>query len=163
MHVLRPESATANGSANDGGWLEPSMVEVITAVVRVYRILLLQADKALRPLGITFARFEILALLYNTSNPWSLGKVGEFLAVHATSITSAVDKLEVDGMVQRVAHASDRRTTLLELTPNGRTVVRQGTAALSNIAALAGVTPHDITELSALLRRAQSVLSGEQS
>ena len=41
------------------------------------------------------------------------------LNLSARNLTSAADSLEADGLVRRVAHPTDRRATLLELTPTG--------------------------------------------
>jgi DNA-binding MarR family transcriptional regulator len=140
------------------GWKEPEMIEIVTSVVRLYRILLRESDKALRPLNVTFSRYEILALIFSQPHPLSLGKIGEYLRIHPTSVTGAVDKLELDGLVRRMPHESDRRTIVVEITAAGRRVVRRGTVALADTAIMAGVTPKDITQLNAILRRARVAL-----
>ena len=48
-----------------------------------------------------------------------LGKMGERLQVHRTSVTNIIDKLEADGLVRRVPHGEDRRATLAQITPGG--------------------------------------------
>ena len=54
-----------------------------------------------------------------------LGRLGARLLVHPTSVTSTVDTLERLGHVERVAHPTDRRTTLARITLKGRTAMEQ--------------------------------------
>ena len=85
-----------------------------------------RVDEALRPFGLTFARYEALVLLtFTRSGSLPLGKMGERLMIHPTSVTNIVDRLEAQGLVRRVAHPTDRRTTLCEITDEGREVVRR--------------------------------------
>jgi DNA-binding MarR family transcriptional regulator len=104
----------------------------VTSVTRVAQILLNRVDHVLKPFGLTFARFEVLALLdFSRTGSLPLGKVGARLQVHPTSVTSAVDRLENQGYVRRTPHPSDGRATLAELTEAGRSTVREATAALN--------------------------------
>jgi DNA-binding MarR family transcriptional regulator len=80
-----------------------------------------QANAAL---GLTQARTHLL---------WELGQRGpvpqrvlaQSLKVTARAITGLVDALEAQGLVTREAHPTDRRATLVTLTPEGQTVVAQ--------------------------------------
>jgi DNA-binding MarR family transcriptional regulator len=47
------------------------------------------------------------------------------LEVTARSVTKLVDALEKEGLVQRLPHATDRRVTLILLTPAGVTACKQ--------------------------------------
>jgi len=49
-----------------------------------------------------------------------IAALGQALGITASSMTSLVDRLEQKGHLRRVAHASDRRATLLSLTRKGR-------------------------------------------
>ena len=85
----------------------------ITSIMRAQQILLARLNELLGPLGLTFPRYEALMLLsFTREGTLPLGKIGERLQVHRTSVTNIVDKLEADGLVRRIAHESDRRTTL---------------------------------------------------
>src|SRR5215216_3899417 len=81
------------------GWSHtaPAMAAV-TSVMRAQQLLLARVDAALAPFGLTFARFELLRLLaFTRHGELPLGKVGQRLQVHATSVTSAVNRLEAQG------------------------------------------------------------------
>jgi len=77
--------------------------------------------------------------------------------VHRTSVTNIVDKLEADGLVARIAHESDRRTTLAEITEAGRDVSLRATDLLNadgfGLAALDDAEQEQVTELLRTLRQ----------
>ena len=103
------------------GWPEqaPGMA-VVTSIMRLQQIFLARADAVLRPLGLTFARYEVLMLLsFSRQGALPLGKIGERLQVNAASVTNAVDRLEADGLVTRRSNPDDGRDTLAALTPVG--------------------------------------------
>ena len=77
--------------------------------------------------------------------------------MHPTSVTNTIDRLEADGLVVRRPHPTDRRTTLAELTDEGRQVVTRAAAALDGIGfGLDGMSQrqlHDVDDALATLRR----------
>jgi len=104
------------------GWEKaaPGMAAV-TTIVRVQQILSSRIEGVLRPLGLTFARFEILRLLgFTRQGRLPMGKIGERLQVHPASVTSAVKRLERDRLIKRVASPNDNRVSLAVLLPLGR-------------------------------------------
>lgn len=109
----------------------PAMAAV-TTLMRAQQIVMGRLNEMLSPYDLTFARYEVLMLLYFTRDgELPLGKIGERLQVHPTSVTSLIDRLERDGYVERVPHPSDRRTTLARLTVAGRNVAGQATRILN--------------------------------
>lgn len=89
--------------------------------------------EVMRPYGLTSAKHEALAVLYfSRHGEMPLGKLGEHLLVHPTSVTSTVDALERLGLVQRVSHPTDRRAMLARVTAKGRRVMRQTCAELGS-------------------------------
>jgi DNA-binding MarR family transcriptional regulator len=126
----------------------------VTSVMRAQQILLAQLNALLAPLGITFPRYEALMLLsFSRAGALPLGKIGERLQVHRTSVTNIIDKLEADGLVRRVPHEVDRRATLAEITDAGREVASEATTLLNAHAFGVSALPADDQEaLTALLR-----------
>lgn len=109
----------------------PSMAAV-TSIMRAQQLLLAKLNDTLRPLGLTFPRYEaLMLLLFSRNGSLPLGKIGERLQVHPTSVTNTVDGLEADGFVRRIPHSSDRRATLAAITESGRTTARQATKLLN--------------------------------
>lgn len=106
----------------DHGWGEvASGMAAVTSIMRAQQILLARIDEELRPLELTFARFELLMLLhFSRSGALPMGAIGRRLQVHPTSVTSVVDRLERQDLVRRTPHPTDRRTKLVTLTDAGR-------------------------------------------
>ena len=129
----------------------------ITSIMRAQQVLLARLNELLGPLDLTFPRYEALMLLsFTKTGALPLGKVGERLQVHRTSVTNIIDKLEKDLLVRRVPHAADRRTTLAEITDAGREVALRATALLNDdafgLAALDDAEQEQLTELLRTLR-----------
>lgn len=117
------EEARRNWLAH--GWGDGRAMVAATSITRAHQILLGRINAALAPRGLTFSRFEVLALLFfSKEHALPLGKIGTRLQVHPTSVTSLVDRLVADGLVERRPHPTDRRTTLAALTDEGAAVVQ---------------------------------------
>jgi DNA-binding MarR family transcriptional regulator len=136
------------------GWGDVAApMAAVTAIMRTQQILLARIEGALKPFGLTFARYELLALLsFARSGALPMNKASALLQVHPTSVTNAVDRLEKAGLVVRSPHPTDGRTTLIELTSAGRTLAKSATAVLnSEIFAHSGFTDHDVDHLIRIL------------
>ena len=125
----------------------------VTSVMRVQQILLSAVDGALRPHGLTFARYEALVLLsFSRHGRLPMRVMGERLQLHPTSVTNIVDRLQADGLVRRVPHPTDRRATLVEITDGGRAALEDATKAVTDVDfGLSGLTPEEETQLTTLL------------
>lgn len=137
------------------GWSAPAAMSATTSIMRVHQLVIAQVDEALRPFGLTFARYEALVLLaFSRQGALPLGKMGDRLMLHPTSVTNIVDRLERQGLVERTAHPTDRRTTLACITDDGRRVVGKATEAVSSTGfGLAALTVDELDQLTALLRK----------
>jgi DNA-binding MarR family transcriptional regulator len=135
-------------------WESVPAMHAVTSLMRVQQLVLGRLDAILRPHGLTFARYEALVLLcFSSRGSLPLGKMGERLQVHPTSITSIVQRLEADGLVARRPHPDDGRATLAEVTDRGRALVEAATADLVEAGfALGSLSDEQLGELSALLR-----------
>jgi len=91
-------------------------------------------NDTLKPFDLTFPRYEALMLLfYSRKGALPLGKMGDRLQVHRTSVTNIIDGLERSGFVTREPHERDRRTTLAALTDKGRQTAAQATEVLNQM------------------------------
>ena len=141
---------------NEHGWEEAADgMAVVTSIVRADQILLARIDRVLRPLELTFARYELMVLLdFSRRGALPLGKIGARLQVHPASVTNAVNRLESDGMVTRVPHPEDGRTTLATLTPEGRRLARRATRLLNEqVFSDLGLDADEQAQLFTLLRK----------
>lgn len=124
-----------------------------TSIMRAQQIVLARVDEALKPFKLTFARYEALVLLsFSRTGSLPLGKMGERLMIHPTSVTNIVDRLEAQRLVRRIDHPTDRRTTLCEITDGGRAVVEKATAAVTDVdLGVVGLTDREVDQLTRLL------------
>jgi DNA-binding MarR family transcriptional regulator len=115
------------------GWAEAAEgMSAVTSVMRAHQLMQAAVDDVLRPMGLTFARYELLMLLhFSRRGSLPLTKASLRLQVHPTSVTNAVDRLEAAGLVRRVPHPTDGRATLVEITPVGRSTGLDATERLN--------------------------------
>jgi DNA-binding MarR family transcriptional regulator len=122
--------AEARRQWEDRDWPEAAAMAACTSIMRAHQIVLARVEAALKPLGLSFARYEALVLLYfSRQGQLPLGKMGDRLMLHPTSVTNIIDRLEEQGYIQRTAHPTDRRTTLAQITDEGRQLVDKATEA----------------------------------
>ncbi len=139
----------------------PSMVAT-TSIMRVQQILMARLNDILGPFELTFPRYEALMLLYLSSRgSLPLGKIGERLQVHRTSVTNLVDGLERAGFAERAPHDHDRRMMLAVITDEGRSVAEQATQALNEVRfATEPLTLGDLVSLTDILRKLRADADG---
>jgi DNA-binding MarR family transcriptional regulator len=127
----------------------------VTSVMRAQQILLSAVDTALRPHGLTFARYEALVLLtFARTGKLPMRVMGERLQLHPTSVTNIVDRLQADGLARRTPHPTDRRATLVEITEAGSARLEAATAAVTGIEfGLSGLSSDEETTLTDLLAK----------
>ena len=117
----------------DHGWeAAADGMAAVTSLMRAQQIVLARVEGVLKGFEISFARYEVLMLLFfSKQGSLPMRVIGQRLQVHPTSVTNAVDRLESAGLVARRPHPTDRRATLIELTAAGRDVAVRATAALN--------------------------------
>ena len=103
----------------------------VTSLMRVHQLVLTELDEFLRPMGLTFARYEVL-VLFSFSSPGiaTAGQDRGAVAGHATSVTPLVKRLEAAELIKRTPHPEDGRAVLASITPEGRAVLAQATEAI---------------------------------
>ncbi|MHB8467543.1 MAG: MarR family winged helix-turn-helix transcriptional regulator [Acidimicrobiales bacterium] len=102
------------------GWAGSAAgMAAVVSVMRAEQIFLNRASAILRPLGLTFARYQVLGML-RWAGPLTLGAVGHRLWITPGTVTNAIDRLEGADLCRRVSHPTDARATLVEITAKGR-------------------------------------------
>jgi DNA-binding MarR family transcriptional regulator len=146
------------------GWTDTvSGMTVVSSIMRADQIFMNQANGFLRPLGLTFARYEVLGIL-NSYGAAPLGVIAQHLWITPATVTSNVDRLEAAGLCRRRADPNDARTTLAEITPKGRRVFDRAVEAV-NTKVFAAVTLSDnearqLVKLIAKIRRSVGDMVG---
>lgn len=68
--------------------------------------------------GMNVSEWRVLASLAG-AEPMSIGELARTSVTKQPTLTRVLDRMEPRGLVRRVAHESDRRITLIEITPKG--------------------------------------------
>jgi DNA-binding MarR family transcriptional regulator len=93
--------------------------------------------------GLSHAALNALAVIEGNGAPLPVGTVGSLMHITSGTMTSVLDTLERNGLVERVADPGDRRRVLVDVTPAAQQildlllpeVVQYTTAALAGIPA----------------------------
>ena len=91
-------------------------------VQRAARALARLFDDALRPVGLTNGQFSLMMSL-NRPEPPPMGPVANLLAMDQTTLTAALKPLQRRGWVNVTPGAKDKRSRLLSLTAEGKSVL----------------------------------------
>ena len=70
----------------------------------------------------TLPRFDLMAQLQRVPKGMKMGDLSRHMMVTNGNITSIADQLEKEGLVVRTKVESDRRSSVLKLTPQGRKI-----------------------------------------
>jgi DNA-binding MarR family transcriptional regulator len=88
-------------------------------------------DGVLRPFGLTVGSFTLLTIVAGDSSPVTPTDIARRSPTRVTTatVTGLLDTCERKGLVRRSPHPSDKRRVLVHLTPAGRALVGDATAA----------------------------------
>ena len=82
------------------------------------------ARGSVKSTGLGLSDFGILEALFH-KGPLSVSALGKKVLLSSGSITTAVDRLERNGLVERDSDATDRRARIVHLTREGKTLIRK--------------------------------------
>ena len=85
-----------------------------------------QVEAELGAIGLSLAKLAALKALSEAGESLPLTQLADRLSCVKSNITQLVDRLEVDGLVERQADPNDRRARLASLTAAGRKACRDG-------------------------------------
>jgi DNA-binding MarR family transcriptional regulator len=98
--------------------------EIMQSLRRIFKAIQVYSQEVSQKFGITGPQLWTLkALSANGSLP--LGQLSKMMYLHPSTITGVVDRLEKKGYVVRDRVHEDRRVVMVQLTPNGRKVIRK--------------------------------------
>ncbi len=74
---------------------------------------------------LTASRTRMLGALVEAKEPLPMTVLSQHLCMTKRNVTALVDRLEQEALVQRIAHPTDRRSTLIQLSTQGQQVAPQ--------------------------------------
>lgn len=116
-------------------------------------------NEELAPHGVTFRQAQVLAWL-QLHPQLSQTDLAARMMIEPPTLVGILDRMERDGWIERIGCAGDRRKKLIRALPTADTVwstvaeISRGVRAR----ATAGMTPEEVEQFKALLRKMQSNL-----
>lgn len=120
-HIRVSESYVAEHPEAD-----PVATEVVINLLVTAGRVLEQLDAVLRPHGLTTSAFNLLQILDGDAEALTPTEVARRLPVAVTTatVTGLLDTCQRKGLVRRRPHPDDGRRVLVDLTPAGRSLLR---------------------------------------
>ena len=106
-------------------------LHLLTRLLATAHQLEARLEAELADVGLSLAKFGVLKTLAESNQPMPLSQLAERNRCVRSNITQLVDRLEAEGLVQRVDDASDRRVVRASLTPQGRQSFEEGTGIIT--------------------------------
>jgi len=98
-----------------------AFLPLMRELVRAYQAFSLYDAAGYQGINLTPAQADVIFTLGNTQG-LSFKQIGEQTLITKGTLTGVIDRLEAKYLVKRVSHDSDRRCTLVKLTPAGEAV-----------------------------------------
>lgn len=138
--------------------LDVSALAVVGRVLRIARLLEKHRETLLAEYGLNVWSFDVVATLRRQGYPYQLKPTDLYslLMLSSGAMTNRIDRLEQEGIVQRLRDESDRRSVMVQLTAKGielaDTIMPVLLAREQQLLAQF-TTPDDAETLTVLLRR----------
>ncbi|HZO62219.1 MAG TPA: MarR family transcriptional regulator [Gaiellaceae bacterium] len=137
--------------------LDASPMGVVGRISRLAQLLQDQLEPVFAEYGLNGGEFDVLAALRRSGAPFRLAPtaLGRALMVTSGGMTKRLKSLQAAGLVTRMPHRDDRRSSLVQLTPRGKKLVETVVAAHveNESRLLASLDARTRAELAELLRR----------
>ncbi|GHO98256.1 MarR family transcriptional regulator [Reticulibacter mediterranei] len=119
---------------------------------KAYQRVTQSAKRRLAPYGVTPVQYALLKVLWEQDNQ-SGAELGERLVLDSATMTGLLDRLEHAGLIERQAHATDRRINRVLLTARGRELQESLDREMDemNRDFLGNIPPEEAQRLQALL------------
>lgn len=98
------------------------------------RRIMMYLDSELQEAGISGVKLFVLMNLIDNTGPMSISQIAEFMRSGKSNATQIVDRLEADGLVQRIRNPQDRRGVVIEVTDEGKRRLNEGLEVRNRVA-----------------------------
>ena len=135
---------------------DPTSTEAYATLCRVGDVLLSELEQRIdATFGVRQVVATALAVIDGAGRALTPSEIGERVLLPSASITSTLDILERRGWVRRVPNPDDRRSLLIEITPEGRVTADQLLPGIRTLEreVLSVLTKSERTQLLAMLSK----------
>jgi DNA-binding MarR family transcriptional regulator len=147
---------------------DASCTEAYASLVRTGQALLGEIERSIwQTAGIPHPAATALAVIDGAGEPLTPSQVSDRILVASATMTATLDLLEHRGWIRRIPNPADRRSTLIEITPDGRAtadLLLPGIRAVEK-SILSALTPGERAQLldmlTKILARTAEVAAGQ--
>ena len=104
------------------------------SIYRTYNAIFKLTELALLPHGLSLPQLHLLGVLRDGGGILTTGEIGREMVKASQTITGLVDRLEVQGFVERQFDRRDRRKTWVRITDSGSRKLEESMPVASRIA-----------------------------
>ena len=147
---------------------DPTCTEAYASLCRTGEALLGELDRRIAAtFGMPHAAATALAVIDGAGEPLTPSQVSDRVLVASATMTATLDLLEYRGWIRRIPNPGDRRSVLIEITPNGRASADQLLPGIRTVerSTLSVLTPDEraslLEMLAKILARAAEVAAGQ--
>ncbi len=101
-----------------------AFIPTMRELVRAYQAFSAYSEAHIREFDLTPAQFDVIATLGNT-NGMSMGEIGHNTLITKGTLTGVIDRLIQKQLVYREIPPDNRRSVIVQLTPQGQQVFEQ--------------------------------------
>jgi DNA-binding MarR family transcriptional regulator len=132
----------------------------MTSVLRLHRMMTLAIEQEFKAADLKLNDYMLLVTLeLSERGTRPIARLAGSLMIHPTTATTATDRLEARGLLTRTPHPSDRRATLVTITPAGRDLVQRASVVLEKLGyGLPGTTSEDRAGLTDAIDRVRAAV-----
>ena len=129
MRPTRRNARSGSEAAPVDVRVQPVVDDFVTALLTASRVLVGVSARSLAEVegAVTVTQFRTLVVL-DSHGQINLGRLAELLRVNSSTAMRMIDRLLVADLVTREDNPANRREVLLELSPQGRRLVRTVTS-----------------------------------
>jgi DNA-binding MarR family transcriptional regulator len=135
----------------------PEAMQVVGRIIRLGRLYEEEVSRMLRPHGLSYSDFDVLATLRRSGEPYeqSPTQLQKNVLLTSGAMTACLRRLESAGLISRRAGQPDRRRLSAKLTAKGHDMVERLIDHRFDLAqaSTVGLTATQFAELEHLLRR----------
>lgn len=144
-----------NDAKTEAGTIGEQSVALLEALGHAGKVTEAKLDAALSSAGLSAAKWWAMRHLALVREPLPLRRLAQRMDCAKSNATQMLDRLEAEGLAERVPDPSDRRGVLARLTEEGKRRYRAGAHALAEAeeGLFGGYSPGERKELLLLLGR----------
>ena len=135
---------------------DPTCTEAYASLCRTGEALLGELDRRIAAtFGISQSAATALAVIDGAGTPLTPSQVSERVLIASATMTATLDLLERRGWIRRVPNPADRRSVLIEITPEGRATTDRLLPGIRTVerTILSAITPDERAQLLDLLAK----------